>query len=123
MAKNKKANKEKKQRKGVAKADKKLKTIGANAVVADIVAAALVATAAALKDSKRARALASEAGEELAKLSKAGAERGNALWDMALQISRRSLDAMTAGKTSKASEPKSSSRGAAKKGGAAPKSR
>lgn len=74
-----------------------LKALAKNPLVADVVAAALVATASALKDSKRARALASEAGDELSKLSKAGAEAGNALWDMALQIGRRSLEALTTG--------------------------
>lgn len=72
-----------------------LKTLAQNPLVADVVAAALVATAAALKDSNKARRLASDAADELGKLSKAGAEKGNALWDMALQIGRRSLDTLT----------------------------
>jgi hypothetical protein len=78
-----------------AKTGKSLRSITQNPLVADIVAAALVATASALKDSKKARQLASEAGEELSKLSKAGAEKGNALWDMALQIGRRSLETLS----------------------------
>jgi len=93
VSKNKKKKKDKKA--GAAKASDSLKALAKNPVVADVVAAALVATASALKDSKRARALASEAGDELSKLSKAGAEAGNALWDMALQIGRRSLEALT----------------------------
>ncbi|HEX6660738.1 MAG TPA: hypothetical protein VF067_02585, partial [Sphingomicrobium sp.] len=63
-----------------------------NPWVADVVAAALVATAAALKDSKKAQRLAADAGDEIEKLSKKGAERGNALWQMALEIGRRSLE-------------------------------
>jgi hypothetical protein len=71
-----------------------LKALAENPLLADIVAAALVATASALKDSKRARALASDTGDELGRLAAAGSERGNALWDMAVQIGRRSLDAL-----------------------------
>ena len=72
-----------------------LKALAKNPLAADIVAAALVATASALKDSRRARALATEAGDEIAKLSKAGTRQGEALWEMALQIGRRSLEALT----------------------------
>jgi hypothetical protein len=104
MAKDKKKKKDKKS--GSSKASDGLKALAKNPMVADVVAAALVATASALKDSKRARALASEAGDELGKLSKAGAEAGNALWDMALQIGRRSLEALTNENPPKASKSK-----------------
>jgi hypothetical protein len=73
-------------------AAKKVKAWTENPRIANVVAAALVATAAALKDSRKAQRLASEAGDELEKLSKTGAERGNALWQMALEIGRRSLE-------------------------------
>ena len=104
MAKDKKKKKDKKKT-GGSKATDSLKALASNPVVADVVAAALVATASALKDSKRARALASEAGDELSKLSKAGAEAGNALWDMALQIGRRSLEALN--ESAKTPKPRS----------------
>lgn len=91
MAKDKKKKKDKKAAGG--KTPSSLKALAQNPLVADVVAAALVATASALKDSKRARALASDVGDELAKLSKAGTRQGEALWDMALQIGRRSLQA------------------------------
>lgn len=111
MAKDKKKKKEKKAAKG----STTLKSLAQNPVVADIVAAALVATASALKDSKRARALASDAGDELAKLSKAGAKQGEALWDMALQIGRRSLEAALSGdSTPKRAKPKSTAAAAVK---------
>lgn len=108
MAKDKKKKKDKKSSKagsagGLADS---FKTLSQNPVVADIVAAALVATASALKDSDKARKLASEAGDELTKLSKAGAEKGNALWEMALQIGRRSLEALSADESPKRSKPK-----------------
>ena len=89
-------DKKKKKAKKASKGTETLKALAQNPLVADVVAAALVATASALKDSKRARALASDVGDELAKLSKANADRGNALWDMALQIGRRSLESLTA---------------------------
>ena len=73
-------------------ATKKVKEWSKNPLVGEVVAAALVATAAALKDSKRAQRLAADAGDEIEKLSKKGAERGNALWQMALEIGRRSLE-------------------------------
>jgi hypothetical protein len=95
VAKDKKKKKDRKDKAGKSSGiSANLKTLAQNPMVADIVAAALVATASALKDSKRAQRLATEAGDELAKLSKAGAEKGNVLWDMALQIGRRSLEAL-----------------------------
>jgi hypothetical protein len=93
VAKDKKKKKDKKGGSSSPSPSETLKALAKNPLVADVVAAALVATASALKDSKRARALATEAGDELSKLSKAGAQAGNALWEMALQIGRRSLEA------------------------------
>jgi hypothetical protein len=99
MAKNKKKKKDKKSTAsggGAAKVAGRLKTITENPLVADVVAAALVATAAALKDSNKARQLAMHAGDELEALAKDGAARGNALWKLALEVGRRSLDAIGA---------------------------
>ena len=90
-------DKKKKKDKRSSKSGSALKSLAQNPMVADIVATALVATAAALKDSKRARALASGASDELVKLSKTGVKSGEALWDMALQIGRRSLDELVGG--------------------------
>ena len=119
-----KDKKKKKDKKASSKAADSIKAMAKNPLVADVVAAALVATASALKDSRRARALASEAGDELAKLSRAGARQGEALWDMALQIARRSLEALGTeeapkrakakkAKSKPASKPKSTARKAA----------
>ncbi len=112
MSKDKK--KKKKDKKG-AKRQSTLKTLAANPLVADIVASALVATASALRDSKRARALASDAADELAKLSKAGAKSGEALWDMALQIGRRSLETLTAEEAPKPKKAKAAPKKTARK--------
>lgn len=109
MAKDKKKKKDKsKKSKGgkSASMSANLKSLAQNPLVADVVAAALVATASALKDSKRARQLATEAGDELVKLSKAGAEEGNALWEMALRIGRRSLEALGSDEAPNRSRPK-----------------
>lgn len=116
MAKDKKKKKGKKGKgAGLAtKAGKSLKAIGKNPLVADVVAAALVATVAALKNPKKAQQLAINAGDELTKLSKAGAKQGGALWDMALQIGRASLEALS----SDAPAPAAKARPAARKAAA-----
>jgi hypothetical protein len=96
MAKHKKNNKkDKKAATGsgvVGKASKKLRALSQNPLMADVVAAALVATAAALKDSKKAQRLAADAGDELETLAKKGAQRGNAMWQLALDIGRKALE-------------------------------
>jgi hypothetical protein len=89
-------DKKKKDKKAGKKKDK-LKALAGNPLVADVVAAALVATAAALKDSKRARALASDAAEELTALSKSSSKTGSAMWELALQVGRQSLEALLDG--------------------------
>jgi hypothetical protein len=102
-----------------------LKSLAQNPLVADIVAAALVSTAAAIKDSRKARQLAEQAGEELTALAKDGAEKGNAMWQLALDVGRRAIDSLgeaparkkSASKGAKASKPAKSSKasGGAKK--------
>jgi hypothetical protein len=74
------------------KATKKLKTLAENPIVADVVAAALVAMASALKDSDKAKRMANEASDHLNALSKKSARQGNAMWDLALDIGRRTLE-------------------------------
>lgn len=133
MAKNKKSKDDKKSAKqpgvkaassrggksGKSAAGATLKALADHPLVGEIVAAALVATASALKDPKRARALASDAGDEIGKLSKSGAERGSALWEMALQIGKRTLETVTGDADAKArpskSKAKSDTKPAAKK--------
>jgi hypothetical protein len=95
VAKDKKKKKKDKGAGVVAKAGKGLKAMRKNPLVADVVAAALVATVAALKNPRKAQQLAMSAGDELTKLSKAGAKQGSALWEMALQIGRESLEALS----------------------------
>ena len=107
MSKDKKKKKKDKKNKGngsLASATQSLKAITENPLVADVVAAALVATAAALKDSKKARQLAGEAGDQLADMGKDSAAQGNAMWDLALDVGRRTLETLAseAGGRSKA---------------------
>lgn len=102
MAKDKKKKSGNTKRKVETKVADTFKMLSNNKLVADVVAAALVATAAALKDSDKARRFASEAGDQLEKLSKEGAERGSAMWALALDIGRRALDSVGAEKPAKA---------------------
>lgn len=76
------------------KAAKSLKQLSQNPLVADVVAAALIGMAAALKDSGKARKLASSAGDELGAMSKKGAKQSGAMWDLALDISKRTLETL-----------------------------
>jgi hypothetical protein len=81
-----------KKKKKAGKVAKRLKALSDNPLVADVVAAALVGAASALKDTKAAQRLAASAGDELEKLSKKSAQRGNAMWQLALEIGRSALD-------------------------------
>jgi len=84
------------------KAAKSLQSLSQNPLVADVVAAALVAMASALKDSDKARRLANEAGDELNALAKKGAKQGNAMWDLALDVGRQTLETLSGEKSSRA---------------------
>jgi hypothetical protein len=99
MAKDKKKKKDKKDAspkpgKVARKAVKKVKALAENPLVADVVAAALVAMASALKDSDKARRLASDAGEQLDAMSKKSAKQGNVMWGLALDVGRRALETL-----------------------------
>ena len=113
----KKDKKDKKSGKGSGpKLSKKLKAISDNPLVADVVTAALVAAAAALKDSNKARQIAAQASDELTALSKKGAEQGNALWQLALDVGRRSIEAIAS-----ENEPRKPAKPKAKKSAAKPR--
>jgi hypothetical protein len=96
-------DKKKKKKKGkkndvspqtVGKATKSLKALADNPIVADVVAAALVSMAAALKDSKKARELAGQAGDQLGEMAEESADRGAAMWQLAVDIGRRTLESL-----------------------------
>ena len=89
-----------------AKVTKRLRDISRNPLVADIVAATLVGAAAALKDSKKAQRLASDAGKDLEDLAQKSAQRGNVLWQLALDVGRQSLEALAGDEAPKARKAK-----------------
>jgi len=95
MAKDKK--KKKKARKAEKRGEtvKRLQSLAENPVVANIVASALVATAAAIRDPAKARKLAAQAGDQITDLAKGSADRGNAMWQLALDVGRRTLEEFT----------------------------
>ena len=108
MAKDKKKKKDKKSTTG-GKAAKTLKSLSQNPMVADVVAAALVATASALKDSNKARRLAANVSDELEGLARDATRQGNAMWKLALDIGRKALDEISgdtkAAKPTRAAKP------------------
>jgi hypothetical protein len=130
--KKKKKKKDKKNRSGgsgagTGKVTKRLRNAAQNPLVADIVTAALVAAAAALRDSNKARRLGARAGDELEELAGRGAAQGNALWQLALDVGRKGAEALmgddaAASKTRK-STAKSKAKAAAKSSSAKPAKR
>ena len=70
--------------------------IASNPAVTEVVAATLVAAAAALRDPKKARQLAVTAADEIKEATKGGQGGGAALWQMALDVAKRSIDAANA---------------------------
>ena len=77
----------------IQKAVKSAKKIAKSPMATEVVAATLVAAAAALRDPKKAKALALSAADDLKKAAKSGAD-GGALWKLALDVARRSIDAV-----------------------------
>ena len=87
--------------------------IASNPAVTEVVAATLVAAAAALRDPKKARELALSAADEIKAATKGGQGRGAVLWQMALDVAKRSIDTANADKKP-ATKAKSSTSGAKK---------
>ena len=80
----------------VKSAKAKAAEIASNPVVTEVVAATLVAAAAALRDPNKARQLALSAADEIKSATKGGQGRGAALWQMALDVAKRSIDSANA---------------------------
>lgn len=78
----------------VEKVAKGAKKLAKNPATAEIVAATLVAAAAALRNPKKAQALALSAADDLKKAAKSGVDSGEAMWTLALDVARRSIDAL-----------------------------
>ena len=98
--------------KAPAKAAKSLQAISENPLIAQVVAAALVGMASALKDSNKARRLASDAGDQLNALSKASAKQGSAMWDLALEVGRRATETLAGEERGRGKGRKSRKKGA-----------
>jgi hypothetical protein len=92
MAKDKKKKKKDKKAGKSGQTVKRLQSLAENPMVANIVASALVATAAAIRDPAKARKLAAQTGDQLTGLAKESVDRGNAMWQLALDVGRRALE-------------------------------
>ncbi len=94
----------------VAKVAKRAKAkaadLATHPAVAEIVAATLVAAAAALKNPQKARDMATAVSSELETASKEAVDRGGRLWQLALDIARRSIDTLENDKSSGKSKAK-----------------
>jgi hypothetical protein len=86
----------------------KVSKLAKSPAAAEVVAATLVAAAAALRNPKKAQALALEAADDIKKAAKSGIDSGEAMWKLALDVARRSIDALgdTNGKGKKAKKGK-----------------
>ena len=104
MSKDKK-KKKKKDKKAPADSSfsKGLKSVTENPLVADVVAAALVAMASALKDSNKARKIAADVGDQLDEMAKGSADKSGAMWQLALDVGRRTLETIAGEEGAKAS--------------------
>jgi hypothetical protein len=89
---------------------KNLKSITENPLVGEVVAAALVAMASALKDSNKARKFAADAGEQLGEMAKGSADKSGAMWQLALDVGRRTLEALAGEEPAQGSGPKRKSK-------------
>ena len=93
----------------VAKVTAGAKRAAKNPTAAEVVAATLVAAAAALRNPKKAQALALEAADDIKRAAKSGINSGEAMWKLAMDVARRSIDALgpdsSKGKKGKAKKP------------------
>jgi hypothetical protein len=80
--------------------------LASSPIVAEIVAATLVAAAAAIRDPKKARQIAAAAGDELQTATKRAGKGGEAMWQLALDVGRRSLEALGSDAGAKKSKAK-----------------
>jgi hypothetical protein len=95
-----------KMKKVVKKATKKAAKIAQNPIVAEVVAATLVAAAAAIRNPKKAREIALAAGDEIGGAAKTATGQGGAFWQLAMDVARRSVDALAEDQGKKATKKK-----------------
>lgn len=86
------------KRSKVGKAIKKTKSatskLAESPLVTEVVAAALVATAAAIKDPAKARKMAASAGADLKHVGKKSSAKSEVFWKLALDVARRTLESL-----------------------------
>jgi len=97
----------------VKSAKAKAAKLASNPAVTEVVAATLVAAAAALRDPAKARQMALSAADEIKAATKDGQGRGAALWQLALDVAKRSIDSANA-EAKPAKKAKASTSGAKK---------
>lgn len=112
MGKDKKKAKGKKAKPGkvekkIRKATEKAAKLAANPIVAEIASAALLAAAAAVRNPDKARQVAKAAGDELSEAARTATKQGSAFWQLAIDIARRSVDALAEEGKAKAAKGKS----------------
>lgn len=95
--------------------DKTVQAAADHPLIAEIVAATMVAAAAALKNPAKARQLAESAADEITAAAKDAGAKGGALWALALDIARRSMDSFADAGAPAARAPKASKGGKAAK--------
>jgi hypothetical protein len=78
----------------VSRIKKKTAELAHNPQIAEVVAATLVAAAAAIRDPKKARALADSAADEIGNAGKQVAAKSGDFWQLALDVARRSMEAV-----------------------------
>jgi len=89
-----KKNKPDKLKKAVKKASKRAAKIAANPLVAEVVASTLLAAAAAIRNPKKAREIALAAGDEMTTAARGAVGQGNVFWKLALDVAKKSVDAL-----------------------------
>ena len=82
--------------------------ISENPLVSEVVAAALVATAAALRNPQQAKRMATDAALELEGAIKDGGTKSSAFWQLALDVARRSIETLEAEATGRKGAKKKS---------------
>ena len=91
----------------------KASELASNPAVTEVVAATLVAAAAALRDPSKARQMALSAADEIKTATRDNEGKGAALWQLALDVAKRSIDAANA--DAKPAKTKSSAKKPGKK--------
>jgi hypothetical protein len=72
-----------------------LKALAQNPVIAEVVAAGLLAAASALREPRKSRKLADDAKDDSGPATKKGAAGGSAMWLLAMDVGRQAVQALS----------------------------